>query len=56
MEPVDETTKVTTFLKGLKDGPVRTQLFRVYPDTLEEAISLAIQEDFSLKQAKGSRT
>ena len=56
MEPVDEATKVTTFLKGLKDGPVRTQLFRVYPDTLEEAISLAIQEDFSLKQAKGSRT
>ena len=28
----------------------------MYPDTLEEAISLAIQEDFSLKQAKGSRT
>lgn len=56
LEPMDEATKVTTFLKGLKDGPVRTQLFRVYPDTLEEAISLAIQEDFSLKQAKGSRT
>jgi hypothetical protein len=56
LEPMDEATKVTTFMKGLKDGPVRTQLFRVYPDTLEEAISLAIQEDFSLKQAKGSRT
>lgn len=56
MEPIDEATKVTTFLKGLRDGPVRTHLFRVYPETLEEAISLAIQEDFSLKQARGSRT
>jgi hypothetical protein len=56
MDPMDEATKVTTFMKGLNDGPVRTQLFRVYPETLEEAISLVIQEDFSLKQAKGSRT
>ena len=56
MEPMDEATKVTTFMKGLNDGPVRTQLFRVYPETLEQAISLVIQEDFSLKQAKGSRT
>ena len=38
------------------DGPLRTKIFRVYPYTLEEAISLAIQEDFCLKQAKGSRT
>ena len=56
MEPMDEATKVTTFMKGLKDGPVRAQIFRVYPDTLEEAISLVIQEDFSLKQAQGSNT
>ena len=56
MEPMDEATKVTTFMKGLNNGPVRTQLFRVYPETLEQAISLAIQEDFSLRQAKGSRT
>lgn len=56
MDPMDEATKVTTFMKGLNDGPVRTQLFRAYPETLEEAISLVIQEDFSLKQAKGSRT
>jgi len=56
IEPMDEATKVTTFIKGLNDGPVRTQLFRVYPETLEQAISLVIQEDFSLKQAKGSRT
>lgn len=56
IDPMDEATKVTTFMKGLNDGPVRTHLFRVYPETLEQAISLVIQEDFSLKQARGSRT
>ena len=56
VDAMDEATKVTTFMKGLNDGPVRTQLFRVYPQTLEEAISLVIQEDFSLRQARGSKT
>ncbi|KAE8959761.1 hypothetical protein PR002_g30432 [Phytophthora rubi] len=25
--PIDEATKVVTFMKGLKDGPVKTYLF-----------------------------
>jgi len=50
--PVDDQTQVVTFMKGLNDGPIKTHLFRVYPETLEEAISLSIQEDFSLNQAK----
>ncbi|GMF53975.1 unnamed protein product [Phytophthora fragariaefolia] len=29
--PIDEATKVFTFMKGLKDGPVKTYLFREYP-------------------------
>ncbi|OWZ01207.1 hypothetical protein PHMEG_00027458, partial [Phytophthora megakarya] len=49
---IDETTKVVTFMKGLKDGPVKTYLFRKYPNTLEAAITLAMQEEFSLRQAK----
>ncbi|OWZ09404.1 hypothetical protein PHMEG_00017895 [Phytophthora megakarya] len=40
---IDETTKVVTFVKGLKDGPVKTYLFREYPSTLEAAITLAMQ-------------
>lgn len=52
MDPVDEATQVTTFMKGLRDGPVKTQLFRVYPETLEEAITHAMQEDFSARQAR----
>ncbi|GMF68392.1 unnamed protein product [Phytophthora fragariaefolia] len=50
--PIDEATKVVTFTKGLKDGPVKTYLFREYPGTLEAAITLAMQEAFSLRQAK----
>ncbi|KAG3065084.1 hypothetical protein PC121_g11468 [Phytophthora cactorum] len=50
--PMDEATKVVTFMKGLRDGPVKTFLFREYPSTLEAAITLAMQEEFSLRQAK----
>ncbi|OWZ03093.1 LOW QUALITY PROTEIN: hypothetical protein PHMEG_00025242 [Phytophthora megakarya] len=50
-KPMDETTKVVTFMKGLRDGPVKTYLFREYPSTLEAAITLAMQEEFSLRQA-----
>ncbi|KAG3067582.1 hypothetical protein PI125_g23614 [Phytophthora idaei] len=49
---MDEATKVVTFMKGLRDGPVKTYLFREYLGTLEAAITLAMQEKFSLRQAK----
>ncbi|GMF56467.1 unnamed protein product [Phytophthora fragariaefolia] len=29
--PIDEATKVVTFMKGLNNGPVKTYLFREYP-------------------------
>ncbi|KAF1317477.1 putative retroelement, partial [Globisporangium splendens] len=51
-EPIDMATQVATFMKGLVDGPVKTYLFREYPETLEQAIALALQEDFSAKQAR----
>jgi hypothetical protein len=49
--PMDNDTLVALFLQGLKDGPVRTQLFRVYPKTLDSAITEALQEEFSRTQA-----
>ncbi|KAG2934061.1 hypothetical protein PC129_g5731 [Phytophthora cactorum] len=52
INPMDEATKVVTFMQGLRDGPVKTYLFREYPSTLEAAITLAMQEEFSLRQAK----
>ncbi|TMW54926.1 hypothetical protein Poli38472_000473 [Pythium oligandrum] len=51
--PMDMATQVTTFMTGLRDGPVKTQLFREYPDTLEEAFSCALREDFNARQARG---
>lgn len=51
-DPVDMATQVVTYMKGLHSGPVRTHLFRVYPKTLDEAVSIATQEEFSLKQAR----
>ncbi|KAG2949265.1 hypothetical protein PC117_g5404 [Phytophthora cactorum] len=50
--PMDEATKVVMFMKGLRDGPVKTYLFREYPSTFEAAITVAMQEEFSLRQAK----
>ncbi|GMF50995.1 unnamed protein product [Phytophthora fragariaefolia] len=49
---IDEATKVVTFMKGLRYGPVKTYLFREYPSTLEAATTLAMQEAFSLRQDK----
>lgn len=51
-QPIDVATQVVTFLNGLNDGPVRKQLFREYPKTLDEAINRALEEEFSVKQAK----
>ena len=50
--PIDEATQVSVFRNGLCHGPVRTQLFREYPNDLEEAILKALQEDFSMRQAR----
>uniref|UniRef100_A0AAV1TTN7 Retrotransposon gag domain-containing protein n=2 Tax=Peronospora matthiolae TaxID=2874970 RepID=A0AAV1TTN7_9STRA len=54
--PVDEHTLVSVFMQGLADGPVKTHLFRLELDSLEQAISIAGQEDFSLRQARASST
>uniref|UniRef100_A0AAV1UXZ5 CCHC-type domain-containing protein n=1 Tax=Peronospora matthiolae TaxID=2874970 RepID=A0AAV1UXZ5_9STRA len=53
---VDEHTLVLVFIQGLADGPVKTHLFRLELDSLEQAISIAEQEDFSLRQARANST
>ena len=52
--PIHEHTLITMFMQGIVDGPVKTHLFRLELDILEEAISVAEQEDFSLRQAHAS--
>ncbi|POM59264.1 LOW QUALITY PROTEIN: Retrovirus Polyprotein, partial [Phytophthora palmivora] len=39
-------------MDGLKVGPSRTQLFRVHANTMGEAIQIALQEEYSHRQAR----
>ncbi|KAG2787531.1 hypothetical protein Pcac1_g3214 [Phytophthora cactorum] len=50
--PLHEHIKVTVFMDGLRVGPARTQLFRVQASTLEEAIQVDLQEEYSHRQAR----
>ncbi|POM75431.1 Gag protein [Phytophthora palmivora] len=50
--PLPEHIKVTVFMDGLNVGPSRTQLFRVHANTIEEAIQIALQEEYSNRQAR----
>ncbi|POM81745.1 Hypothetical protein PHPALM_243 [Phytophthora palmivora] len=50
-EPLPEHIKVAVFMDGLKVGPSRTQLFRVHANTMEEAIQIALQEEYSHRLA-----
>ncbi|ETO72762.1 hypothetical protein F444_11233 [Phytophthora nicotianae P1976] len=50
--PLNEHIKVKVFMDGLRVGPARTQLFWVQSSTLEEAIQVALQEEYSHRQAR----
>ena len=51
--PLPEEVMVTVFLNGLAQGPVRLEVHRKEPQTLEEAIAVAQREDYCLRQARG---
>ncbi|POM80113.1 Gag protein [Phytophthora palmivora] len=50
--PLPEHIKATVFMDGLKVGPSLTQLFRVHACTMEGAIEIALQEEYSHRQAR----
>ena len=54
VDPLNQQTLITLFMQGLTDGPVKTYLFRLEFNTLEEAIRVAEQENFSEKQANAN--
>ena len=54
--PVSTFVLITIFLQGLIDGPVKNHLFRIELKSLEEAITAAVQEDFTVRQAHTSLT
>ena len=54
--PVSEFVLIMIFLQSRIDGPVRNHLFRIELKSLEEAITTAVQEEFSVRQAHASLT
>ena len=52
--PVHVHTLITVRMQGLVNGPVRNHLFSFELDTLEQAISYAEQEDFSMRKTHAS--
>ena len=53
-DPLPEAVKATVFMEGLRPGPAKTQLFRMNPSSLEDAMEVAIHEDYCHKQAHAS--
>ena len=49
-----EVTRITVFMNGLNKGPARNELFRKYPKTFNEAVEIALSEDFSFALARGA--
>ena len=47
---ISEFVLITIFLQGLIDGPVRNHVFCIKLKSLEESITTAVQEDFSVRQ------
>jgi hypothetical protein len=50
-----EPTRVTVFMNGLNACAARTQLFRTYPQSFEEAVTTALSEEFSHTLAGASK-
>ncbi|KAE8909639.1 hypothetical protein PF005_g12719 [Phytophthora fragariae] len=50
--PLSEDVKVTGFMVGVRTGPVRTELFRRQPKTLNESVQIAMLED-CVRSAQG---
>ncbi|KAE9015813.1 hypothetical protein PR003_g7922 [Phytophthora rubi] len=54
--PLSEDVKVTVFMNGVRTGPVRTELFRRQPKTINEAVHIAMLEDHCVRSAQGHIT
>ena len=49
--PMDMYTQVNVFVDGMREGHTRLSLERADPATLEEAIAIALREDFRVTKA-----
>lgn len=51
-DPPSESTQVTHFMRGLRTGHVRDEVYRHCPDTFDEAVRLALDAEFNFRQQK----
>jgi len=51
-DPLPEVVTVTVFMKGLRTGVARTEVFRVHPTSFEEAVNVALNAVFNFKSAR----
>jgi len=51
-DPPSQSTSVTHFMRGLKSGPVRDEVYRHSPETFDEAVRLALEAEFNYRQQK----
>jgi hypothetical protein len=49
---VPETVLIIVFMEGFKVCPARTQLFRTRVSTFDEAVRVALEEDYCHKQSR----
>ncbi|KAF0722380.1 hypothetical protein Ae201684P_019419 [Aphanomyces euteiches] len=52
-DSLNEATRVSVFMDGLVESPSRSELFRRIPKTFEEAVEIALKEEFSQASAQG---
>ncbi|KAH9109595.1 hypothetical protein AeMF1_015357 [Aphanomyces euteiches] len=50
---LNEATPVSVFMNGLVESPLRSELFHRIPKTFEEAVEIALKEEFSQASAQG---
>ena len=52
LDPLPEEVRVTLFMEGIRTGVARTEVFRVHPSTVEEAVDTALNAEFNFKVAR----
>ena len=52
LEPLAEAVQVTIYMEGLRAGVARMEVFRVHPQTFEEAVDVALNAEFNFKAAR----
>jgi hypothetical protein len=51
-DPPSQSTMVTHFMRGLRTGHVRDEVYRHSPSTFDEAVRLALDAEFNFRQQK----